>query len=115
MSQSDTILRYIKEISDETNLLGLNAAIEAAKAGDQGKGFSVVAERIRKLSKETTSVVVNIKNILDSISSSVSIMHSSLETRQIQQYTGYKLRANIKCPIGTLCNNSVVGKFIQNL
>ena len=43
------------------------------------KGFSVVAERIRKLSKETTSAVVNIKNILDSISSSVSIMHSSLE------------------------------------
>ncbi|AKL97264.1 methyl-accepting chemotaxis protein [Clostridium aceticum] len=80
MSQSDTILKYIKNISDETNLLGLNAAIEAAKAGEQGRGFSVVAERIRKLSVETTNSVTNINNILQSIKESVSKMHEVIET-----------------------------------
>ncbi len=71
MGQTDTILKYIQGISDQTNLLGLNAAIEAARAGEHGRGFSVVAEEIRKLSTETKKAVANISNILSSIKSSV--------------------------------------------
>ncbi|MCG8539575.1 MAG: methyl-accepting chemotaxis protein [Clostridia bacterium] len=78
VGQTDDILQYIKNISDQTNMLGLNAAIEAARAGEHGRGFSVVAEEIRKLSDETKKAVGNIKNILETIKSSVDEMSSSV-------------------------------------
>ncbi|WP_432665966.1 methyl-accepting chemotaxis protein [Wukongibacter baidiensis] len=78
VGQTDAILQYIKNISDQTNMLGLNAAIEAARAGEHGRGFSVVAEEIRKLSDETKKAVGNIKNILESIKLSVDDMSLSV-------------------------------------
>lgn len=61
------ISTFIKKIADETNMLGLNAAIEAARAGESGRGFSVVAEEIRKLSEKSKSTVPKIKQITDQI------------------------------------------------
>lgn len=61
------IMGFIKQIADETKMLGLNAAIEAARAGDMGKGFGVVAEEIRKLSDESKGTVVKIKELTDKI------------------------------------------------
>jgi hypothetical protein len=58
---------FIKEIADETKMLGLNAAIEAARAGEAGKGFGVVAEEIRKLSEQSKSTVPKIKALTDRI------------------------------------------------
>ncbi|SES65305.1 Methyl-accepting chemotaxis protein (MCP) signalling domain-containing protein [Natronincola peptidivorans] len=77
-SKSDRIVKYIKGISEEINLLGLNAAIEAAKAGQQGRGFSVVAERIRKLSVETNTAIENINDILTNIKKSVEAMSQAV-------------------------------------
>ncbi|OAA93505.1 methyl-accepting chemotaxis protein [Clostridium coskatii] len=70
---------FIKSIADETNMLGLNAAIESARAGESGKGFEVVAQQIRKLSKQSKDTVPQIKELTDSIKQKVD------ETREKSQ------------------------------
>ncbi|WP_019907413.1 methyl-accepting chemotaxis protein [Thermoanaerobacter indiensis] len=61
---TDELIDFIKHISSETNLLGLNAAIEAARVGESGKGFTIVANEIRKLSMSTKDSVESINNVL---------------------------------------------------
>lgn len=61
------ILGFIKQIAEETKMLGLNAAIEAARAGEAGRGFGVVAEEIRKLSDESKDTVTKIRGLTDEI------------------------------------------------
>lgn len=65
------ILGFIKQLADETKMLGLNAAIEAARAGDIGKGFGVVAEEIRKLSDESKTTVGRIRELTNNIKEKV--------------------------------------------
>lgn len=64
----NSILMKVKNISDQTKMLGLNAAIEAARAGDIGRGFAVVAEEVRKLSEESKSTVNEIQKFVNVIS-----------------------------------------------
>lgn len=77
----DEVMDFIKEIADETRLLGLNAAIEAARAGEAGLGFGVVAEEIRKLSADSKQTVGKIKEFTHVIKSSVeNTVHMGNET-----------------------------------
>lgn len=63
----DNIATFIKEISDQTNILGLNASIEAARAGESGRGFSIVAKEIRRLSTQSRETVPKIKELTQNI------------------------------------------------
>ena len=67
----DSVMEFIKDIADETRLLGLNAAIEAARAGEAGLGFGVVAQEIRKLSADSKETVGKIKELTTIIKESV--------------------------------------------
>lgn len=77
--KSDNIIKFVNSVAGQTNMLGLNAAIEAARAGEHGRGFSVVAEEIRKLSATTSSSMNEINKILKSIEYSVNHIHENMQ------------------------------------
>ncbi|WP_010233551.1 methyl-accepting chemotaxis protein [Clostridium arbusti] len=68
---TDEIVSFVKQVSNQTNLLGLNAAIEAARAGEAGRGFSVVAKEIRKLSNSSSESIKKIDSVLKEIGNGV--------------------------------------------
>lgn len=75
---TDGILDFVKDISTQTNLLGLNAAIEAARAGEAGRGFTVVAGEIRKMSASTNDSIGQIDTVLKSINASITAINSRI-------------------------------------
>lgn len=78
-NSTDGIVAFIDNVSKQTNLLGLNAAIEASRAGTMGRGFSVVATEIRKLSASSGDSIKEINKVLGSIKESVQKVENSIE------------------------------------
>jgi methyl-accepting chemotaxis protein len=77
VEQIDILSHSIMNITSQTNLLALNAAIEAARAGEAGKGFSVVADEIRNLAEQSTSMVEQIQGITSKVTAAVNYLASS--------------------------------------
>lgn len=98
--QINDVSAFIKEIADETKMLGLNAAIEAARAGDAGRGFGVVAEEIRKLSDQSKSTVPKITELTNNIKIKVEEAskksQSSLSATQEQAAATEEITASLE-------------------
>ena len=107
--QIGEIVSVINDIADQTNLLALNAAIEAARAGEQGRGFAVVADEVRKLAertaKATSEIGDMIKAIQDEVENAVTSMNEGTE------------RVNIGVELSTQAGNALHGivKSVNNL
>lgn len=110
------VASFIREISEQTNLLGLNAAIEAARVGEAGAGFGVVAKEIRKLSVDTKEATARIEDSLLSVRQSIQGMENELGEITASSQEQAELVNNFMSTIEKLNEtNKQLKQFVQKM